>query len=312
MSLAPEILRSSHAACRRLTRRARSNLPLSFLVLSRPKRRAMNALYAFMRHTDDLVDNPQPVAARREALARWRSAVEEALAGRFAAPASEDPQHGALEHPVDAAGRALLPALIDAVNGYHVPHACLEAVIDGVEIDLDGPSFETFDELVAYCEKVASAVGCACIHVWGFCDEAALELARKCGVAFQLTNILRDLKEDAESGRVYLPREDIRRCGYSSEGLRRGVENEALARLLALEIGRAERLYREGAELFNYLRRDGRRVFGMMTSIYYALLIAVRQRGPAVLRGRVRLTRWTKLRIAARWLLLPPRRSVLP
>ena len=110
---------------------------------------------------------------------------------------------------------------MDTVARYRIPIEYLTAVIDGVEMDLAGQRYETFEELEQYCERVASVVGLACIHIWGFRDERALEPARRCGVAFQLTNILRDLKEDAGRGRVYLPGEDLQRFGYREDELRR-------------------------------------------------------------------------------------------
>ena len=185
-------------------------------------------------------------------------------------------------------------------------------MLDGVEMDLDDRRYETFDELAEYCHRVASAVGLACIHIWGFRSEQAFEPARQCGLAFQLTNILRDVKEDAARGRMYLPLSELRQCGYSPEDLRRGSADERFDRVMALQIDRARRLYREGAQLFDLLEPDGRRVFGMMTATYHALLERIARRPREILVRRVCLSGWRKLRIAARWMLLPPRRSALP
>jgi len=220
----------------------------------------------------------------------------------------------------------LLPALVDAVRRFSIPPEHLFAVLDGVAMDLDGRRYETFDELADYCRHVASAVGLACIHIWGFRGEEALEPARKCGIAFQLTNILRDLNEDTARGRLYLPAADLRQCGYRVAA--RGVDSrgfstlehavaeriadDRFARLMALEIGRAKRFYREGAELFASLEPEGRRALGMMVSTYWRLLEKIERSPGRVLAGPVRLGRWQKLGIAARWLLLPPRRSSLP
>ena len=114
---------------------------------------------------------------------------------------------------------ALLPAIGDAAPRFAIPPGCLCAVLDGVEMDLAPPCYETFADLVAYCDRVASAVGLACIHVWGFRGPEAFSFGRAAGIAMQLTNILRDLKEDARLGRIYLPREDLRQCGYSAEAI---------------------------------------------------------------------------------------------
>jgi phytoene synthase len=152
----------------------------------------------------------------------------------------------------------------------------------------------------------------ACIYIWGFRGDEALEPARKCGIAFQMTNILRDLEEDAQQGRVYLPREDLRRFEYSEEDLRAGVVDARFDRLMQFEIDRARRFYHQGADLFDRLEPDGRRIFGMMISVYHRLLERIGRRPREVFGRRVRLSRWQKLSVAARWALLPAGRSALP
>jgi phytoene synthase len=306
MKLSAEAIETSYGRCHRMARRARSNFYLSFLGLPRAKRRAMDALYAFMRHTDDLADDPHPLELRRQALLGWRAVVQRALAGQFEPPGDGQPQAGPGRLPEHRCGRSLLPALADVIERFGVPPEHLYAVIDGVEMDLSRRRYETFDQLQDYCQHVASAVGLACIHVWGFRGREALEPARKCGIAFQLTNVLRDLKEDAQRDRVYLPLEELRRCDYSVEQLKRGVAGEQFGRLMELQIGRAERFYREGAELSEWLQAEGRRTFGMMLATYHALLEEIKRRPAEVLRRRICLSRASKLRIAARWLLLPP------
>ena len=128
----------------------------------------------------------------------------------------------------------------------------------------------------------------------------------------QLTNILRDLKEDADAGRVYLPLADLRQCGSSVEELRSGAASPALGQVIALEIARAKRLYHEGCDLIDHLDPSGRRIFGMMMSVYYRLLCKIERAGTDVFRRRIRLSGPEKFRIAARWFLLPPRRAALP
>jgi 15-cis-phytoene synthase len=263
----------------------------------------MQSLYAFMRHTDDLADailqetadapsaGTQAGAKHRgESLAAWRSTVNRALLGETIAPPS------------------LLPALAHTVRQFQIPHEHLHAVIDGVETDLTPVHFDTFDALEHYCEHVASAVGLACIHIWGFRGPEAFEPARRLGVAMQLTNILRDLKEDAAAGRIYLPSADLLECSYSAKNLAAGVVNRSFLRLMEREIGRAEQYYREGGELYEWLTPDGRRIFGLMTETYHALLRKIASRPEAVLQGRVRLGGIEKLRLFARWLCLPPKR----
>ena len=225
-----ETIAASYAFCRCASRRGESSFSASFLLLCPEKRRAMEALYAFMRHTDDLGDSPLPAAERRAALLAWRAALGRALAGDLPSPLSRAPceawsgrgaggegggqsrEEATVAKPLNAldSGVALLPALADAIARFGIPAAALEAVIDGQEMDLAVTRYETFADLAVYCEKVAAAVGRACIHVWGFTDQQALAPARSCGIAFQLTNILRDLGEDAAIDRVYLPQEDLR------------------------------------------------------------------------------------------------------
>ena len=303
---------ASYVSCRQMSRRAGSNFYPCFLLLPRPKRRAMYALYAFTRYTDDLADNREPVAVRREALTRWKRSLEAALSGDLLTPRNGDAARDRPEGPDRPPGEALLPALADTVARFRIPAEHLFAVIEGVAMDLDGASYDTFDDLVTYCRRVASAVGLACIHIWGFRGDEALEPAGKCGIAFQLTNILRDVQEDAQQGRVYLPREDLTRFGYSVEDLDAGVVDARFERLMQFEIDRAERFYHEGAELFDRLEPDGRPIFGMMMTVYHRLLERIGRRPGDVFADRVGLSRWQKLRIAARWALLPAGRSALP
>ncbi len=279
-------LEASYAYCRQLTRRTAGNFYYSFLVLPRVKRQAMCALYAFARWTDDLGDNSQPVEVRRAALIDWRLSLERALDGDPTGP--------------------ILPALVDTLEHYEFSPRWLHALIEGVEMDLGRVRCDSFNDLNDYCYKVASAVGLCCIHIWGFTSEAAFEPAGKCGVAFQLTNILRDIKEDAAENRVYLPQEDLRRFGYSEDELRQGVSNDHFRELMRFEIARAEQFYEEAAELDRWLEPDGKPVFGAMTGIYRSLLNEIKRLDGEVFHHRVRLSAWRKLRIASRWLLARP------
>lgn len=297
MTALPSLV-ASYRYCRHVARRSRSSFYPSFLLLPPAKRRAMHALYAFMRHTDDLGDSAEPPLLRAVALSRWREQLTWALAG-VAPPNLEPADRGA----------GLLPALADTVARYGIPPEHLVAVIEGQEMDLRPARYDRFSDLEAYCEKVASAVGLACLYVWGFRAPDALEPARKCGIAFQLTNILRDLKEDLGRGRLYLPLEDLRSCDLEPEDLLAGRGGAGLGRLLTLEIDRAARLYQEAADLARWLEPEGRRIFGMMNDVYRRLLDKVRVAGEGVLRERVRLGRWEKLTIALRWFLLPPPRE---
>jgi phytoene synthase len=322
----------SYDFCRRRSRRAGSSFYLGFCLLPHDKRRAMHALYAWMRHTDDLADRPASTVEMtsrekrgqncfsakeslerrtaknssdpfvpREALAAWRTAVNRALSGDFTSANQQPEQQQSL-------GDMLLPALADTVARFHVPHEHLLAVIDGVEMDLVARRYETFDDLRPYCERVASAVGLACIHIWGFRGPEAVRHARSAGIALQLTNILRDIREDAQSDRVYLPLADLRLCGYSVDDLRAAVDDDRFHRLMALEIARAEAFYRDGMELMEWLERDGRRIFGFIMATYYELLQRIAHRPGQVLCQRIHLGWLKRLQLAARWALLPPRK----
>ncbi|HVU89742.1 MAG TPA: phytoene/squalene synthase family protein [Pirellulales bacterium] len=272
-------LASSYAHCQSIARRAAGNFYYSFLVLPRAKRRAMCALYTFLRATDDLGDSDRPLEERRDALAAWRRELTGALAG-----ASDSP---------------IWPALVHTIESHDIPHEYLYDCITGVEMDLDGREYETFTDLENYCYHVASVVGLACIHIWGFNDPAALEPARRLGVAFQLTNILRDLKEDAERGRLYLPREDLRRFGYTPEQLAAGEQDSSFRELMDFQLARAEEYYRAGAALEPLLSRDSRAALRAMTSIYRGLLREIKRRDGDVFTTRVRLSPWRKAWIAA-------------
>ena len=340
MTREPDVLLASRAHCHRVARAAGSSFYPCFALLDRPRRAAMEALYAYLRHTDDLADGPQPLDERRQSLALWREAVTAEIGAgpcrpervqgsgfrvqgaEYRVPSTEYRAHDPATEPRNSDPihhssfiihhSQLLPALAAAVQEFHIPPEHLLAVLDGAEMDLDGRRYETFDELADYCDRVASAVGLACIYIWGFRGPQALEPARQCGRAFQLTNILRDLKEDAAAGRIYLPADDLRQCGYSADELQRGVINPGFHRLLEMEVARARELYRRGAELTDWLDPAGHRIFGMMVSVYYRLLCEIERRREGILARRIRLGRWQKLRLAARWFFLPPRRLVIP
>jgi phytoene synthase len=302
---------ASYRACQRLTRQAGSNFLAAICLLPAAKRQAMHALYAFMRHSDDLADDPPPGRSPFEVLQQWRRAFERALSGQSLSA------EGAIGE-ADPRGRAILPAVIQTVREFQIPPESLLAVLDGVEMDLAPRVYATFDELAVYCERVASAVGLACIHIWGFLGGSlsgpgrsaglggnVLGPSRSAGLALQLTNILRDLREDAGRGRLYVPLEDIRACGYSAEELKKGVVNRPFLRLMEMEIDRAELFYREAAELFRALHKDGRRIFGLMMETYHALLQTIRRHPADVFARRIRVSRLRKLWLAARWSLLP-------
>lgn len=277
----------SYAHCNRLARAAASSFYYSFYLLPRAKREAMCALYAFLRRTDDLGDSNEPLGARRMQLEEWKHSLSESLEGDF-----HDP---------------LLPALVDTVRKFDIPPELLFAVVRGVEMDLDQRAFKTQAELSDYCHHVASVVGQACVHIWGYTDPRALALAETCGQAFQLTNILRDLREDALQDRIYLPSDDLARFNYTPTDLRAGKADDRFLRLMAFEVSRAADAYHTAAPLYHYLHRDGQRVFAALCGTYYQLLHKIYTEAGTSLQKRLSLSCWEKTRItctsavAPRW-----------
>ncbi|HEY7157988.1 MAG TPA: phytoene/squalene synthase family protein [Gemmataceae bacterium] len=269
----------SYVWCERLARRQAGNFYHAFRLLPAARRRAMCALYAFLRIADDLTDGPESLADKRLALTNWRQQLDEALAGRY-------------HHP-------LHPAFHHTVEQYGIPRRYLDDALDGVGMDLDTDRYDTFDELYCYCYRVASAVGLACIHIWGFAEERAKKFAEAAGIALQLTNILRDLGEDAARGRVYLPREDLERFGYRAEGLERGERDGRFRELMCFQVERARRYYESAEPLADLLDPAGRAVFLVMLRTYRGLLEAIVRRDYDVFSSRVRLSRWRKLWLAA-------------
>jgi len=268
----------SYQYCCRIARSRAKNFYYSFLLLSAQQRKAMCAIYAFMRYCDDLSDEP---GATQAAIERWRAEMEEALEGRFS------------EHP-------LWPAFHHTVRRFGIPHDYFREMIDGVLSDLDPRRFESFEQLYRYCYQVASVVGLTTIHIFGFDTRSALPLAEKCGVAFQLTNILRDIREDAERGRVYLPAEDLRRFGVTEDALRAGDRSEAFVRLMRFEASRARTYYDESRPLLDLIHQRSRSSLLALVSIYSRLLERIEGSNYDVFTRRVRLSPWEKSWIVVR------------
>ena len=234
-------------------------------------------LYAFARYTDDLADGCQPPDQKYAALASWRQQLGQALDG-------ECPE-------------GILPAVIDTVGRFTIPRQYLFDILDGVRLDVQPQGFETFDDLREYCYRVASAVGLACLHIWGFADREAVPLAIDRGIAFQLTNILRDIREDVGQHRLYLPREDLRRFDCSEADLATELPNQKGCALLQFEIDRAESYYRQSKNLASFVHPDGKRVLHLMTATYWQLLQKIGHRTDDVFRRRMRLDLLDRARI---------------
>ncbi len=195
-----------------------------------------------------------------------------------------------LEHPT-------LPALRDAVLGFKIPPELFHQLIDGTEMDLTHKGYATFDELYHYCYHVASVVGLICLHVFGFSDSLAPERAIACGIAFQLTNILRDIREDLDRDRIYLPSEDLNRFSYSLDDLRKGIYDMRFRALMAFEIRRARDFYDHGRPLLNLIEKDSRPCFWAMFRFYESILLGVEKSGADVMTTRIRLSNLRKFRL---------------
>jgi 15-cis-phytoene synthase len=285
----------AYSVCRSITRSAAKNFYYAFLVLPRPKRQALCAVYAFMRRCDDIADDPaMPALEQRQKLASWLDAAHRALAGY------------ATDEPV-------LLALTDAQRRYSIPVELLDQLALGTEMDVEGEDllvcetpatgvvrYRTFEDLRVYCHRVASVVGLVCIRIFGYRDPAAEPLAERCGLAFQLTNIIRDVKEDAAMGRVYLPEEDLVKFGILPSELSAAADPARFRALLAMEADRARQYYRAGDNLIPLVDEDSRPALWVLITIYRRLLEKIAQAQYDVFSGKITLSVREKLMVLAR------------
>ncbi len=273
----------------RVTRKSRSNFYYAFFALPRPRREALYAVYAFCRTVDDVADldgerGVEPPAQRRE-LARWREDIGRCY-GTGAVP----------EHPIARRLQA-------AVRRFPIPRPALEAIIDGVEMDLDHLAYETAEDLYPYCFRVAGAVGLCCIEIFGYTDPRAREYALRLGTALQLTNIIRDVGADARAGRVYVPQEDLRKFGVTADDLRAGRYTDRFVGLMTHQAERARRFYQLAAESFPAADARSLVAAEIMGQIYFALLEGIETRHFRVFDGRIAVPAAKKAAIALRcWL----------
>ncbi|MGH7912720.1 MAG: presqualene diphosphate synthase HpnD [Candidatus Dormibacteraceae bacterium] len=278
--------RAAERACARITRREAKNFYLGFLALPRPKRIAIYSLYSFARQVDDEVDDAPGPEAAGQGLARQRARLEAGLRGVH----REDP---------------VMQILAATVDRFGIPASELLEIIEGVEMDLRTTRYETWDELSEYCRRVAGAVGRMCTRIFGADGEAALHHADNLGLALQLTNILRDVLEDASMDRVYLPLQDLQRHGLSASDLVARVPHpeSGWEALVAFEVDRARGLYQDGLQLCEQVPKNSAACLRTMAGIYEQILDRIAAEPRAVLSGRVSLSMGSKLGIAARsWL----------
>ena len=263
-------VRDSYTECNRIARGAHSSFYLAFFGLPRDKRNALFALYAFMRLIDNVSDERGDLEAKRRGLARWRGMLDEAIAG-------------------ETSGHAILPALADSIARFKIPTRYFHDLILGAEMDLTVATYATFDQLSEYCYRVAGTVGLTCLHLFGFRDPRDPDLAERLGLAFQLTNIIRDVKADLEMGRVYLPQEDLERFGCSANDLQ-GPLTQGVQALLEFEAERAWRFYEEGVALIGRIDPDSRATLWALVRTYSTLLARMEERNFEVFTSRVSLS----------------------
>ncbi len=286
---APPQLVMAYSVCKGITRTAAKNFYYAFLVLPRRKREALCAVYAFMRRCDDISDDTTlSLPERRQKLDAWLDALHCAQQGQ----------------PTDD---AILLALTDAQRHFSIPAGLLDELAAGTAMDIEDSQFaetsglqvqyKTFEDLRQYCYRVASVVGLVCIHIFGYRDPAAESLAERCGLAFQLTNIIRDVKEDASMGRVYFPEEDLAKFGLSARYLLNSPDPARVRPLLTLEADRAREFYTAGDELISYISEDSQPALWVLVNIYRRLLERITEKQYDVFTAKVTLSTSEKLRI---------------
>jgi len=292
------VIERSYAECHHIARSSHSNFYYAFFLLPRKRRDGLAALYAFMRLVDDVADKGQNVPDKQRGLAKWRAELDEAVTGldqcfdgTAALPLTESSPTGAAE---------VLPALADTLQRYKIPTRYLHDLISGAEMDLTVRAYPTFDRLREYCYRVAGTVGLTCAHVFGFRDHRALDLAEKLGLAFQLTNIIRDVRDDYAMGRVYLPDEDLAQYNVKPEDFSRSEGTLGVRELLRFEAQRAWQCYEEGAALLSLVEPESRPALWLLVHTYSALLARIEDLDYAVFGERVRLSKAEKLVFIAR------------
>ncbi|MBI4233688.1 MAG: presqualene diphosphate synthase HpnD [Chloroflexi bacterium] len=273
-------LAAAYQHCQQVTRAQAHNFYYAFITLPRHQRQAMYAAYALCRLCDDIADEPLPLEEKVLRLGRVHLAVEQTYAGHPQGP--------------------VFTALADAALAFHIPQQCFQELVQGVEMDLTQSRYQTFQDLRTYCYRVASTVGLICVHVFGYRQPAALEYAVDLGLAMQLTNILRDIQEDAARGRIYLPQEEMERFGYQEQELLAGVANTPFEKLMRFQVQRARSYFESGKRLIPLLPLRSRACPAVLGGMYSRILDRIEARGYNVFNGRVSLTAREKLLLMLR------------
>lgn len=283
-ALAPDDLDQAYEWCRDLTKREAKNFYYAFITLPPAKRRAIYATYAFCRLCDDAADDGHPLSTKLDLLTELRQQLE----GVF----PDTP-------PSDKLG-PVFQALAHSSETYGIDRALFQDIITGVESDLTVTRYQNFEELRTYCYHVASAVGLVCIEIFGYTDPRARDYAIDLGLAMQLTNIVRDVKEDLVRDRVYLPLEDFDKFGYSEEKLLAGEVDDSFRALIRFQVERARGYFRSGLRLLPYLSPRARSCPAVMAGMYMRILDRAEASGFNVLNTRPSLSKREKLFVMTR------------
>lgn len=271
-------LDAAYAHCERVTKKEARNFFYAFRTLPHHKRRSIYAAYAFGRACDDASDEDIPVAEKQTLLEGIRQQLRAGEAG-------------------DASGPVML-ALVDSAKAFAIPYKYLHEVVDGVEMDLTKTRYANFKELREYCYKVASVIGLISVEIFEHEDNPKVtEYSIDLGLAMQLTNIMRDVREDAERGRIYLPQDEIKRFGYSEEELLAGTMNEAFKKLMAFQAQRAHDYFESGLKLLPLLARDARACPAVLGGVYRRLLDRIEDSNFDVFERRIGLSKTEKIMI---------------
>ena len=276
-------LDKAYEYCQQIARSKARNFYYAFKTLPPQKRRAIHAVYAFCRVCDDIVDEERPLDEKRRLLAQTRDKLAWGRDG-----AEPDP---------------VFIALKDTADTFDIPAGLLEEVIDGVEMDLTQNRYQSFEDLREYCYKVASTVGLICVEIFGYSDPAAKEYAVDLGLGMQLTNILRDMKEDAQIDRIYIPQDDLDSFGYGESDLAEGKVNDAFSDLMAHQVQRAKTYLDSGRRLMPLVSPQARACPAVLVGVYGTILDRIEASGFDVYRERIGLRTSEKILLMAKlWL----------
>ncbi|MBR61757.1 MAG: hypothetical protein CL904_03740 [Dehalococcoidia bacterium] len=279
-----DYLQDSYDTCTQITKSEAKNFYYAFVTLPTKKRIAIYAVYAFARYCDDISDDPETMN-RSEKFLYIRQELAESLDGKLT------------KNPI-------MPALMDTINKFQIPNSYFYSLIDGVEMDLIKSRFSSFQELKDYCYKVASIVGLISIHIFGYKDPQANQYAIDLGIAMQLTNIMRDLQEDADRDRIYLPQDEMNQFGYKEADLLAGVINDNFTQLMQFQVQRARSYFDSGIKLLDFLQDDAIGCTSILHRLYSRILDRIEENAYDVFSNRASLTSFEKITIMARFFLM--------